>query len=363
MKNKKIVNVAVIGTGRMGRQHIYNFRQMENVNITAVVGRDKNHTKAFARELDIDHWTCDYEKLLEDQEIDAVSVCLHNHLHSPVSIDALEGGKHVYCEKPIARTYAEGLAMVESAKKNDRILSIQLSTLFSKETKAAKHAIDNGWIGKPFYAHSNYFRRRGRPYVDGYGTPAFVQYDKAGGGALLDIGVYYLGQILYLLDNPTPISVSGQNYQIMPMNQFRKKASGYNVEELSLGFIRMEGNITITLAQAWAIHLDQISGSYLVGSEGGIRLDPFELFKNLGDLNLSANAHLDDFEFRLKSIHGQNDYYESPQKHFIAAIRGKVPLIPSAEITLNALLISDGIYLSNQKRHEVLIKDILENNS
>jgi predicted dehydrogenase len=336
---------------------------MENVNIIAVAGRNKNHTKAFAREFDIDHWTCDYQKLLEDREIDAVSVCLHNHLHSPVSIDALEAGKHVYCEKPIARTYAEGLAMVESAKKNNRILSIQLSTLFSKETKAAKHAIDNGWIGKPFYAHSNFFRRRGRPYVDGYGTPAFVQHEKAGGGALLDTGVYHLGQILFLLDNPTPISVSGQNYQMMPMNQFRKKASGYNVEEVSLGFIRTEGNITITLAQAWAIHLDQICGSYLVASKGGIRLDPFELFRYLCDLNLTANAHLDDFEFRLKSIRGQNDYYDSPQKHFIAAIRGEVPLMPSAEITLNASLISEGIYLSSQKRREVLIKDIMDKNS
>lgn len=358
MKNRKPINVAVIGLGQIGKQHIEKYLEMENVNVFAVAGNHESQTEFTARKYKIGKWTCDYKTLLQDPKIDAVSVCLHNYLHSPVSIDALNCGKHVYCEKPIANTYEEGQKMLEAAKRNDRLLSVQLFTLFSQETKAAKHAIDQGWLGEPYHAHSVNIRRKGRPFVDGYGSKPFVQKQKAGGGALLDVGVYYISQILYLLDNPDPIKMSGKTYQKIPMNPGRQIESGYDVEELALGVVRFEGDLTITLLHSWALHLDDAGGSYIVGSLGGIRLQPFGLFRNLGELSINATANLEDFEFRLNTIFGQNDNFDTPQKHFIAAIRGEAEVIPSAQIALNAMLISEGIYLSNQLGREVSVAEI-----
>jgi predicted dehydrogenase len=224
MTHEKI-GVGIIGVGQIGKKHLETYLSMADVSVKAVCGRDPQKTETVAREYNIPFWTTDYRALLEQNDLSAVSVCLHNHLHRPVSVDALEAGKHVLCEKPIAATYADGLAMVETARNANRVLSIQLSDLFSIETRAALDAIQSGWLGKPYLAHSAGFRRRGRPFVDGYGTPSFVQKDSAGGGVLLDLGVYHIANILYLLGNPRPLRISGKLYQQTTMDEARRLES------------------------------------------------------------------------------------------------------------------------------------------
>ena len=123
----------------------------------------------------------------------------------PVTVAALEAGKHVYCEKPMAGSYIDAEVMCLKAIETGRKLSIQSRLLFETETKAARAIIDQGFLGKRYHARSYGFRRRGRPYVDGYGTPTFVQKELASGGALYDMGVYHIIQMLYLLDNPKPL--------------------------------------------------------------------------------------------------------------------------------------------------------------
>ncbi len=116
-----------------------------------------------------------FRELLKRDDIDAVDVCLHNNFHAPITIAALRAGKHVYCEKPMAGAYADALAMAEAARETGKMLNIQLTTLFAKEARAAKRLIDDGQLGQLYHARSVGFRRRGRPFVDGYGSPSFVQ--------------------------------------------------------------------------------------------------------------------------------------------------------------------------------------------
>jgi predicted dehydrogenase len=128
-----------------------------------------------------------------------VDVCVHNNLHAPLTIAALKAGKHVYCEKPIAGAYADGLAMRDTAREVGRMLNIQLATLFSKETRIAKRLIEDGQLGNIYHARSSGFRRRGRPFVDGYGSHNFVRKPISGGGAMYDMAVYHIAQLLYLM--------------------------------------------------------------------------------------------------------------------------------------------------------------------
>jgi predicted dehydrogenase len=273
-------------------------------------------------------------------------------------VAALEADKHVLCEKPIAGSYRDGLTMLETAKKQNKLLSIQISDLFSRETKAARMAMEDGWVGQPYLAHSSGFRRRGRPYVDGYGTPSFVQKEMAGGGALFDLGVYHIANILYLLGNPSPLRISGRTFQQTGMDPSRKKISHFNVEEVALGLVNLENNIALTFIESWAMHLDQGEGSYITGTEGGIRLRPFGLFRSLGDMDINAATDLDAFDFRIHNVHENADAYDGPQQHFIAAIQGRASLIPTAEIALNTMLISEGIYLSEQLGREVSTEEV-----
>jgi predicted dehydrogenase len=307
---------------------------------------------------DIPNLYTDFRKLLARDDIEAVDVCLHNNLHMPVTVAACEAGKHVYCEKPMAGAYCDAEVMLQTAKRLDRKLHIQLNTIFGAATKAAKAIIDEGLLGKPYYARSAGFRRRGRPYVDGYGSATFVQKRNSAGGAMYDMGVYHIGTILYLLNNPAVMRISGQVYQETQMDPARREASGYDVEELGIGFVRLENGITMDIIEAWAIHLDKFESSYVVGSEGGVRLEPFGFYRSVGDLDLDSTANLEAFEWRLHSLRENADAYDNSQKHWAAALQGRVELLPVAEIALNTMLISEGIYLSNQLGREVTAEEV-----
>jgi predicted dehydrogenase len=250
--------------------------------------------------------------------------------------------------------------MLEVAKATGRMLSIQLSSLFTNETKVAKSLIDDDKLGAVFHARSTGFRRRGRPFVDGYGTAQFVQKHTAGGGALYDMGVYHIANMLYLLGNPEITRVSGKIYQETDIDPARRQSSGYDVEELGLGFVKFAGNLTLDIIESWAIHLDGFEGSSIVGSKGGIRLSPFGYYSSLGDLDLNTQINLDGANLRWHRLRENADAYDGPQQHWVAALQGRVPLLPTAELALNTMLISEAIYLSDRLEREVSATEVAE---
>lgn len=354
------IRIGMIGVGQIGKFHLQQYAKIPGAQVVAAADINEAELQRVAVEFNIPFTTTDFRELLARDDIDAVDVCLHNNLHAPVTIEALQAGKHVYCEKPMAGAYVDALAMYETAQRTGRKLSIQLATLFSKETKAAKRLIDAGYLGKLYHARSTGFRRRGRPFVDGYGTASFVQKSVAAGGALYDMGVYHIAQILYLLGMPPVEKVSGKVYQETDMDSRRREISGYDVEELGLGFVKCADGVTIDIIEAWAIHLDRFEGSYIVGSKGGVRLQPFGYFTTLADMEMNATFDLDSADWRWHQLYENTDAYDSPQHHWIAALQGRVDLLPTAEIALATMLISEGIYLSNQLGREVTADEVKE---
>jgi predicted dehydrogenase len=260
----------------------------------------------------------------------------------------------------MAGSYADARIMYDTAQSLGRKLSIQLFTLFHPETRAAKLLIDAGALGELYHARSTGFRRRGRPYVDGYGTPTFVQKRHAAGGALYDMGVYHIARLLYLLGNPSVTRITGKTYQKTAMEPAREKSSGYDVEELGLGFIHFSNDVTLDIIEAWAVHMDGFEGSSILGTLGGVRLEPFGYYHNLGDLELNSTADVEQIPYRWKKVHQGGDVYDSAGHHWVAALQGRVELLPSAELALNTMLISEGIYLSDQLGREVTADEVRE---
>ena len=350
--------IGIIGVGQIGKGHVRTYKGMPHVEIAAIADIDEAEARRVAGENGIASVYSDFRELLARADIGAVDVCLHNNFHMAATVAALEAGKHVFCEKPMAGAYIDAERMLTAARERGLMLSIQNREYFSKETKAAKALIDGGHLGKLYHARSTGHRRRGRPFVDGYGSPFFVQKETASGGALYDMGVYHISTALYLLGNPEVLRISGKTYQEMAMDPARRRRSGYNVEELGLGFVRLADNITLDIIEAWAIHMNAFEGSFVVGSEGGVRLNPFGYFHSAGDLELDAAANLDSFAFRLHNVREQGDVYDGEQQHWIAAVEGRVELLPTAEIALNCMLISEGIYLSNRLGREVSAEEV-----
>lgn len=358
MRQNKI-RIGIIGVGQIGKAHLETYQKMADVTVVGIAGLDPGRTEQVARTYAIENWYSDFRKLLERDDIEAVDICLHNNLHRSATLESFKAGKHVYCEKPIAGSYADGAAMVNAAGQYNRMFSIQISDLFSATTKACQEVIRHDWLGKPYYACSAGFRRRERPFVDGYGTADFVQKEKAAGGALLDMGIYHIATILYLLGNPAALRVSGKAYQETDMDAKRASSGHYDVEEFAAGFVQLDGNITLNIVESWAAHLDTFGGSYILGSQGGIRLDPFRIFRSLGHLDLDCTADLEAYANRAHDLKEDSDAFEGPQQHWIAALQGRVDLIQTAEIALNTMLISDGIYLSGQKGRELTREEII----
>jgi predicted dehydrogenase len=355
------IRIGIIGVGQIGKHHLNIYREkVPDAEIVAIADIDEAEAGRVSEAYSIPDVYTDFRELLKRDDIAAVDVCLHNNLHMPVTVAAFEAGKHVYCEKPMAGAYCDAEVMLKKAKELDRKLLIQLRNIFIPETKAAKMLIDEGRLGKLYHARSTGFRRRGRPYVDGYGSATFVQKEIAAGGAMYDMGVYHITTMLYLLGNPEVLRISGKIYQETDMDPARREASGYDVEELGMGFVRLADGITLDLIESWAIHLDKFGGSYVVGSQGGIRLEPFGFYHNIGDMEIDSTVNLKSFDWRLHSIRENADAYDHPQNHWVAALQGRVELLPIAEIALNTMLISEGIYLSDELGREVTAEEVRE---
>ncbi len=360
MAAQERVRVGVIGVGQIGKHHLDNYRKIPNAEVVAIADVNVAEATRVSKLYGVPNVYTDFRQLLARDDIQAVDVCVHNNYHMPISVAAFEAGKDVFCEKPMAGAYVDARRMWETAQATGRKFGIQFVTMYANETKAARLLIEGGELGKLYHIRSCGHRRRGRPYVDGYGSPTFVQKQHSAGGALYDMGVYHISTLLYLIDNPQVVRISGKTYQETAMDDARRAASGYNVEELGLGFVRFAGGMTMDILEAWAVHMDKFDGSMILGSEGGLRLEPFGFYRSLGDLDLNMTADMDALDWRLHAVRGEGDTYDGPQQHWIAALQGRVPLMPTAACALNTMLISEGIYLSDRLGREVTADEVLE---
>jgi predicted dehydrogenase len=363
------VRIGIIGVGLIGKMHLQQYSSIEGVQIVAVCDINEQEARRVAEQYHIPHVYTDYREMLKRDDLVAVDVCLHNNYHAEATIAAFHAGKDVYCEKPIAGTYRDGKQMVETARQTGKMLHIQLGTLYRNETKAAKALIDGGKLGKLYHARSNGFRRRGRPFVDGYGTKFFTSRESASGGALLDMGVYHIAQLLYLLGMPEVKRISGKTYQEMDMDTRRKEESGFDVEEIGMGFVRFDGGVTMDIVEAWSVHLGGMEGSSIAGSQGGIRLpaysdvqstSSFSFHSTICDMDFDSTLDLNAMSNRWHSLRENEDAYDSSAKHWVSVLQGRVPLLPTAEIALKTMLISEGIYLSDKLEREVTAEEVLE---
>lgn len=367
MGEQRKIRIGIIGAGLIGKDHLEKYEQIEGAEVVALCDTNETQLKKMAEQFGVPHTYTDFRELLKREDIDAVDVCLHNNLHAPITIAALEAGKHVYCEKPIAGSYADGKAMLDAAKRYGKLLHVQLSFIFQIETMAAKALIDEGKLGKLYHARSTGHRRRGRPFVDGYATKEFNRKAVASGGALFDMGVYRISQLLYLMGLPKVKTITGKTYQEVEMDEKRREISGFDVEELGVGFVRFEGGLTLDIIEAWAIHLNGFEGSSLVGNVGGVRFPghtsqgntPFSYHTQVADMDMDASFDLGYANYRWHQLRENTDAYDSSQKHWIAALEGRVELLPTADIALQTILISEGIYLSDQLEREVTEEEVI----
>ena len=227
----------------------------------------------------------DYRELLADKSIDAVFVLTPNVSHAEITCAALESGKHVLCEKPMAATEADAKKMLEARDKSGKLLTIGYQYRHFPVNQVAKKTIDDGWLGDIYYAEALYLRRRGVPT---WGV--FTDKSKQGGGPLIDIGTHALDLTLFLMNNYEPQYVVGTSFEKLgrtldPEHQGQTRRdmtpdawdpNTYEVEDLAVGQIKMKNGAVIDLKASWALNMAEDAGAFgdakvkLCGMKGGL---------------------------------------------------------------------------------------------
>ena len=269
------VKIGIVGCGGIANQkHLPAIQKNGNYEIIAFCDIIREKAEAAKQKFgteDARVYT-DYADLVKESDMEAVYVLTPNKSHSFISIAAMKAGKHVMCEKPMAKSYAEAKLMLETAKETGKLLTIGYQNRYRQDTKYLKAACDNGDLGDIYYARAHAVRRRAVPT---WGV--FLNEEEQGGGPLIDIGTHALDLTLWMMNNYEPESVTGSVYRKLADQTDQGNAFGdwkpeeFTVEDAAIGFVKMKNGATIHLEASWALNTLEVdeAKTSLCGTKAG----------------------------------------------------------------------------------------------
>ena len=350
------IKIAVVGTGSISGLHIRAYMKNPNVEVYALCDINEEVLKKAGETYGITRLYTDEAEMLKDlPEIDAVSVCTWNCAHASCSIMALNAGKHVLCEKPMAMNAAEGQAMLDAARKNNRKLMIGFVRRFGNDCDIMSDFIASGTLGDIYYAKACYLRRNGNP--GGW----FGDKSRSGGGPLIDLGVHVIDLTRYLMGNPKPVSVFGATFDNIGSRPNLKEKLDYvsvgktnedicDVEDLATALIRYDNGAILSVEASFNLHIKNNVGKIeLFGSKGGMKLDP-EL-----EIYSEQNGYLTNITLNKPTALSFDGLFEKEINYFVNSLINDVNLDSIAEDGVMIMKILDAIYESAKTKKEVQI--------
>ncbi|ALS29224.1 Gfo/Idh/MocA family oxidoreductase [Paenibacillus cisolokensis] len=348
------VRVGIIGCGGIANgKHMPSLAKVKEVEMVAFCDIIRERAEEAKTKFGTEQASVyeNYRDLLADASIDIVHVCTPNDSHAEISIAALEAGKHVMCEKPMAKTAADARRMLEAAKRTGKKLSIGYQNRFRADSRYLKEACANGELGEIYFAKAHAIRRRAVPT---WGV--FLDEDKQGGGPLIDIGTHALDLALWMMDNYKPKAVLGRAYHKLSQRENAANAWGpwdpkqFTVEDSAFAMITMENGASIVLESSWALNSLEVDEAKvtLCGTEAGA-----DMKKGLR-INGEQNSRLYVKEIELNSggvafYEGQSeDPAELEARTWIDAVINDKELIVKPEQALVVSEILEAIYESSR---------------
>lgn len=332
------LRVGVIGAGWPGERHGEGFIASGEATVVAVSDLDEARRAAYAERYSVPSTYADYQDLLANPAIEAVSIALPNFLHHPVTVAALQAGKHVLCEKPPAVTLAEAVEMQSLAERQGLTLAYALQRRFNPVVEELRARLAENTLGEVYHARSVWTRRWGVPQgLGGW----FTDPARAGGGALIDIGIHVLDIAWFLMGTPAPATVSGQVYNKYP--------SLTQTDDSAFALIRFADGRSLQLEASWVLsqESDQI-GVHLYGTRGGARVDDSRL-----DLYLSGGQ---EHEQTPVTLPGGQAAFTAQAANFARALRVLEPVRTPAAHGTQLMAMIDAIYRSGALRREIVLQ-------
>lgn len=350
-RSGKKVKVGLIGTGWIAEAHIAEYMKMDDVEVVAGADLIPGKAKAFFERYGLNDVRC-YENdrdMIDNEELDIVSVCTYNTQHAGPAIYALDHGVNVLLEKPFTVTTEEAVEVMRAEKRSGKLLSIGFQPRMSADMKLIKKVVDSGEIGKVYYLQAGGGRRRGIPTP--YGT-SFIEGDKGGIGAVGDIGAYSLDMLLSAVGYPKPLTVTGYTSDYFGKDPgyyagigHPEYAEKFEVDDFAAAFVRLEGGIVLDFRISWAMHMDTCGDALILGTKGGIRIPstgcwngsfsgPMKVYKTVGDREVVYEVPMIN-----PGANGSDLFYYKIREFVDAVQDGGTAPVPSSEILYNQAII------------------------
>lgn len=343
------LKVAVIGCGSIAQyRHLPEYHSNKEVEIVAVCDIVAERAEEMAVQYGAKAFT-DYKDVVNLDEIDVVSVCLPNYLHAPVSIAALNAGKHVLCEKPMATSQEEAEAMIQAAKVNDKKLMIGHNQRFVPSHQKAKEIIELGKLGKIFSFKTTF----GHPGPEGWSIDGagswFFNKEKAFIGAMGDLGVHKADLMRYLLGEFTEVGAFIET----------NAKQNTEVDDNAVCILRTESGIIGTLAASWAYVSGGGDNSTIIyGEKGTLRLEADPEYSLIEEYRDGSVVYHKLDKIQTNEEGGQTS--SNVISHFVESIvQNKEPLISGEEGMKSLQIILAALESQETKRIVSLKKEVL----
>lgn len=357
MSTVKPLRVAVIGAGGIVTHgHIPSLRTIEGVEIVAVCDTNAERVAATAEKFGIPSHYTDWQDVIARDDIDAVTIGVPNKFHAPISLAALQSGKHVMCEKPLAMDAVEGAEAVAAAEKAGKVFAVNLTNRQRSEVQSLKRAAESGRFGDIYYINARLIRRTGIP---GFGS-WFTRKELAGGGALLDIGVHSLDMALYIAGFPKIKSVHGvvaakhgpEGRGLGTWGADHIKGGEFSVDDFASLALRLENGGVIKVEVTWAAHAPNEERFQVFGDKGGADMSvdrygansPIRYFSTVDGELLDSTPHLTNLN---------TSNMPTSFARFIDAIRGNGRPGATGAEALQVQYVLDAVYRSSEEGREV----------
>jgi predicted dehydrogenase len=316
------IRVGVVGTGAISQiVHAPIFAEREDVDLVALADADKHKAEALSRRFAVAR-VMEPAELIEHDGLDAVILCTPNYVHEEMSIAALESGKHVFVERPLASTSQGASRVVEAARRAGRHLVVGMPHRFRPEVSALRSFVAGGELGELYCVRGSWMTR---PVLNT--RPTWRQNRAtAGGGVLIDLGIPALDLCLWLVGFPRMKRVSCVT-----------RKGDYEVESSATLLAESEDGMALTLEVSDRLFAgeDRYSAQVL-GTEGSGGFPPLEVYKQLGGRPLEVTPR------QPKPRGGENPYTNAYRRlidEFVRAVAGKIDVrVPEEQVGLMELV-------------------------
>lgn len=277
-----MLKIGIIGCGKIAQvRHIPEYIDNVNSEIVAYYDRTLSRAEEMVEKYGGKSYKS-YEELLEDEDIDAVSICVANQLHAEITIKALRAGKHVLCEKPMATTLEDCEAMVNTANETGKKLLIGHNQLLTPAHKRAKEIIESGLIGdiltfKTTFGHGGPETWSINPGKNTW----FFDKDAAVMGAMADLGVHKTYVIQFL----TGEKVVETTARLTTLDKRDSDGNLIGVDDNAICIYKMENNIMGTMTASWTYYGPEDNSTILYGTKGIMRIYDDSKYSIRVDLN------------------------------------------------------------------------------